>query len=232
MVKRAYRRWNPSQAVDTSGPSATRQDEESGGVDDVGAEVPGFGSGRLSPGSGSNDEQNVGTEAVTEVHGTGIGPEPQATRNEDDPDNRTESGGGQNGDPARRLRGQSKMTEKKGNKSWRPATALELRKREGFRQRWCSSDPKDVQKKIEEGWQFSQAHHIKQGHAEGGTPLTTTTTYRELVAMELPEEIAKERDAYYQGLAEKQERGLKRQAQEQVANVGPKAQVHGKIVIE
>ena len=121
---------------------------------------------------------------------------------------------------------------KKGHKSWRPATVLKLMDRLGFRQRWCHNDRMNIDKKLEEGWRFSQAKHEKEGHAEGGAPLTSTDTYRELVAMELPEELGKERDAYFQSRASDQERGLKRQAQDNAAKIGPQALVHGKIVIE
>lgn len=136
-------------------------------------------------------------------------------------------------------RGRPPKTEKKGKPSWRPASMLDVPdKMPGFRPRWCSNDPLNLQRKKAEGWipateingiRMTHDHPDKMGD---GHPLTSVTEYRDMILMALPEDLAEARDEYFQQKTDAQTGSLKINAEEEAAKTGPDARVHGKIVIE
>lgn len=108
--------------------------------------------------------------------------------------------------------------KKKGKASWKPAKALEVRAseevRSKFRLRWREKDPQNLRRAEAEGWEY--IHPTKGARAEhevDDNPLTSATEYRELVLMGLPEDIAQERDAYFQEKADAQIAGVKKDLQ-------------------
>lgn len=133
---------------------------------------------------------------------------------------------------------------KKGKRSWAPAQKLSLvNKQPGFRHRWCDNDPQNIEKKQAEGWVFVdpnqgvKADHEFPEHVSDGKPLTSTKTYRELVAMALPEDLAEARDEYHEELTRKQTAGLKHRLETDLGDEARKdgasgAAAHGTIVIK
>lgn len=128
---------------------------------------------------------------------------------------------------------------KKGTASWRPAQKLDVTgKVKGYRYRLVDKDPLNLQKKEAEGWLFVNAEtgipgtYSRPSTVSDGKSLTTENTYRELVLMALPEEVAKERDAYYNAVTDRQTAGLKSHLQSEARGVNPAAAIHGKVVIE
>ena len=123
--------------------------------------------------------------------------------------------------------------KKKGKSSWAPANRLTVaNKQEDFRYRFVDQDAMNVQRKQAEGWQFVNrstgipGEHIRPGHVGDDTPIDGAMTYRDLVVMGLPEELAQERDAWVAERTDQQERdivkNLKRQAEDAGGSVSPK----------
>lgn len=133
---------------------------------------------------------------------------------------------------------------KKGKPTWQPAQRLSMgKKSKNFRYRWCDSDSQNIEQKRAEGWEFVNGetgipgeHDHPQGVGDG-KPLDSTKTYRELVAMALPEELGEARDEWVNERTRKQTRSIKDVLKEQVTESAKQhkiepAQVTGKIVIE
>lgn len=89
---------------------------------------------------------------------------------------------------------------------WKPASRLgDITGPEGYRLRWCDSNPDNIAKKEAEGWVIldkSKFPDLKGSNYERQTTdsegLTKTVLKRnELIAMVLPEEAALERTEYY-----------------------------------
>lgn len=101
---------------------------------------------------------------------------------------------------------------KKGKPSWKPASQLDLVKApRGHRPKWVDrTDTMNIARHEAEGWVIvnpSQGLHAETGpraHVQDGQPLTSTHEHREMILMALPEEAAKARAEYYQGLTEQQ----------------------------
>ncbi|RJO72856.1 MAG: hypothetical protein C4523_02475 [Myxococcales bacterium] len=118
-----------------------------------------------------------------------------------------------------------------------------VRKVPGFRYRWVSKDPANMDKKQREGWAHVnqmtglEGEHIAPGNAADGKPLTSLKEYRDLTLMAMPEEMAQERDRYFQEKTLAQTAGLKKRAEEANEDNARKygadpTGVRGKIVIE
>lgn len=105
-------------------------------------------------------------------------------------------------------------TNKKGTAPrWKPAGRLaELKVPEGYKGRWCSKDPINLQQKVAEGWRFvnkttapsaKQVGHDAPDMAYDGAALDSVVGFRDMVGMMLPIEdingdglCAKERQAW------------------------------------
>ena len=130
--------------------------------------------------------------------------------------------------------------KKKGKPSWKPAGTLEVfQKKPGFRYRWCDKDPQNIQRKVAEGWRHVNRETglpVEHENPDGET-LTSSTEYRELVVMALPEDVAQERDAYFREKTRAQTVSLKDRLQDDLddaakAHGAPRAKAEGTIVIE
>ena len=119
-------------------------------------------------------------------------------------------------------------TVKTGKKSWRPAKMLHtMGEADGFRYRWCDKDPANLDKKQAEGWEFvSKSKQVDKPDATTASAsdieyadrtLTTLTEYRELIRMRLPEDIALERDAYFNNITDKQTSTTPKERMQQMA---------------
>lgn len=129
---------------------------------------------------------------------------------------------------------------KKGKSTWKPAAHLEaVQKQDGYRYRWCSKDPDNIQRKRLEGWEVADdttdpvVGHDAPGYVDDGKPLTTVREHRELVLMRTTEENARAREEWVREQTMNQTAGLKRDAQKMMADGagGTPAEVHGNITI-
>lgn len=130
--------------------------------------------------------------------------------------------------------------EKKGKASWKPAQKLDVRnKQEGFRYRFRDRDSQNIQRARAEGWEFVNpitgipGDHVDPEDAQ--KDLTSTTEYRELTLMALPEDIAQARDEHFKELTRKQTVGLKDRLQgdlDKDAPEGHRTSATGTIVID
>lgn len=108
---------------------------------------------------------------------------------------------------------------KKGTPSWRPHKTLEVKsQRPGFRQRWVNADPANLEKKQAEGWKFAEAaEHDRPKGVEHGKGLGTLKQYRDLVLMEMPEDMAQARSEYYQNETKAQVGGITKRLKDKLA---------------
>ncbi len=112
---------------------------------------------------------------------------------------------------------------------WKPASLLAgVKPRPGFRGRWTRSDA--VEKRKLEGWVIVEAQGITGKTILDATKLGAFTKSRGLVWMEIPEELAKEREAFYKRLTDG---AIKSRIEEfsQIADEGSGSS-YGKITIE
>lgn len=72
-------------------------------------------------------------------------------------------------------------------------------KRPGFRVRWIHKDPDNIEKYLDQGWKIADKQHyggISQEILGETGKLDTRVKRRELILVEIPEDLAKQRDAY------------------------------------
>jgi len=122
--------------------------------------------------------------------------------------------------------------KKRGAVSWKPARRLDVRnKDENFRYHWA--DKKNVDKKQYEGWEVAPSEeHADPNLIDGGKSIDSTTSFRELILMRMPEELAQERDAWVAERTRSQTAGLKHTLEHDLRNTsGTSAPVDGKITI-
>lgn len=86
---------------------------------------------------------------------------------------------------------------------WKPAKILSMPKKPGFRQKWVRED---LTERFEaEGWKFVEDRKKVLNTPKtivDGVPLSTAVKKRELLLMELPEAVAKQREAYFKSLTD------------------------------
>ena len=119
---------------------------------------------------------------------------------------------------------------KKGKPSWAPARMLDLHKKiDGFRYRWCDTDPGNLTKKQAEGWIFVNretghpVEHDDPNLMHGGTAPDGSLRYRDLVVMALPEELGQARDEFYQEITDNAVKQVNENAAANIEKVGPLA---------
>lgn len=114
---------------------------------------------------------------------------------------------------------------KKGNPSWRPHKTLEVRnQRPGMRLRWVNTDPANLEKKQAEGWKFAETtEHDRAKGVEHGKGLGSVKQYRDLVLMEMPEELAVARNEYFQNETKAQVGGITKRLKSKLAESGSAA---------
>lgn len=134
-----------------------------------------------------------------------------------------------------KVRGRAKPA-KKGNRSWTPAAPLAIRSKDpASRLRWVHTDPANMLKKRAEGWEQANRHdaiHDRPNGVESGIGAPTgVLEYRDMVLMKIPEEMAREREAYYREVSQQQLSGLTARARNDIqARTG--AVVDGDIKID
>lgn len=88
-------------------------------------------------------------------------------------------------------------------KPWTPARILSMPAKPGFRRKWVRED---LTERFEaEGWAFVEDRKKVLNTPKtivDGVPLSTAVRKRELVLMEIPEAVAKQREAYFKSLTD------------------------------
>lgn len=128
------------------------------------------------------------------------------------------------------------MKMKKGTASWQPAAVTDVVNKEpGYRYRWSAKDADTLAKRKAEHWetvsglqsdQVSPTEHNRQDEGQG---LTSIYEKRDLILQRIPEEIALERDAFFNDKADRQVSGLTAHTKAEMSKEG--AGMHGEITI-
>jgi len=136
---------------------------------------------------------------------------------------------------AESVRGRKKVA-KKGNRRWAPAAPLGIKAKDpSNRLRWVHAEPANMLKKRAEGWEqasVGDAVHDRPNGVESGSGTPAgVLEYRDMVLMKMPEEMAREREAYYRNASQEQVSGLKTRAKRDIrAKTG--VTVEGDITID
>jgi hypothetical protein len=128
---------------------------------------------------------------------------------------------------------QQKIEAKKGKPTWKPANVDDVYDREpGYRYRWVRKEEDNIAKKSAENWVRDEAATVESGYGRinEGKPLTSVRERRDAILMRMPEEMAQERDAYYNTETSRRMSALKRQTRDDLSQAG--APIHGGISIE
>lgn len=125
---------------------------------------------------------------------------------------------------------------KKGNSSWTPASLNEFSDKEtGYRYRMSRKDPQNLSKKAQEGWetvsgiQSPQTSYKDPNKIEHGKSLTSSYEGHDWILQRIPEEVAQERDSYFNAETERRTAGLTAHVKKEMAKEG--AGMHGDITI-
>lgn len=125
---------------------------------------------------------------------------------------------------------------KKGRRSWKPASLNEFHNKEdGFRYRMMSKDTVNLAKKEAEGWeivsglQSADTEHVSSGRMNDGKSLSSVQQGHDWVLGKIPEELAVERDAYYNNETARRTAGLTAHIRKDLSKEG--AKTHGNITI-
>ena len=131
---------------------------------------------------------------------------------------------------------------KKGNRPWLGADRNYIGfKAEGYRYRWVRKDQERIERNMEAGWiPLNRAtgqpdETIELDPTVYGKVMATGLVRGDRVAMALPEDLARDRDAWVRTNTEAQTVGLKKNLQTEMTQAAPAgimpAQAHGKITI-
>lgn len=127
-------------------------------------------------------------------------------------------------------------TLKKGNSSWKPASVTDVVGKEpGYRYRWSSKDANNLQKKEAEGWETvnglsaDSVVPVDSNKINDGKKLTSVYEKHDVVLQRIPEELALQRDAYYNNESERRVSGLTAHVKKDLGKEG--AEMHGDITI-
>lgn len=124
---------------------------------------------------------------------------------------------------------------KKGKPAWRPASVTNVVDKEpGYRYRWCNKDIDNLSKKELEGWETvsklsSDKTRPSEERFQDGKNLTSTYEKHDLILQRIPEDIAQERDAYFQNENVRRTAGLTAHLKKEIKPTG--ASLHGEITI-
>lgn len=122
---------------------------------------------------------------------------------------------------------------KKGRSSWAPASLNEFSgKEDGYRYRMSHKEANNLAKKEREGWETVTGGKIKHedaGRIDDGAKLTSVFEGHDWVLQRIPEELALERDAYYNNETSRRVQGLTAHIKKDLGKES--AQMHGEITI-
>lgn len=136
-----------------------------------------------------------------------------------------------------RPKSQSNPVLKKGRSSWKPASVTDVTNKEpGYRYRWVNKLADNLAKKAQEGWETISgitadgSQVTDDGKMNSGKKLTSIYEKHDVILQRMPEELAQERDAYYEDRTKKQTLGLTSHFKSEVKKEGA-APTHGEITI-
>jgi len=123
---------------------------------------------------------------------------------------------------------------KKGNSSWKPSSVTDVvGKDPNYRYRWVNKDPDNMAKKEAEGWEKVnglQAESVDTlDPSKDGHKMTSVIEKRDVILQRIPEDLAQERDAYYNGENQRRISGLTAHIKKDLEKTG--ATAHGEITI-
>jgi len=123
------------------------------------------------------------------------------------------------------------MADKTATKPWQPASILVVpdaikAKYSGKRLRWIRKT--DLDRKMAEGWEPVQGQDKTERTVIDGAQADSKIIKRELILCNMPEEMAKSRDAYY---AEKTNSALESSVDEYKRKAGGEKETYGSITI-
>ena len=140
--------------------------------------------------------------------------------------------------PGRPPKQESSIGMKKGKASWKPASITEVSDKDpGYRYRWVNKNPDNLAKKEQEGWEpvsklsSDKASYVDPDRIQDGKQLTSTYEKHDCILQRLPEDIAKERDAYMNRESARRVGGLTAHLKKDMAKDGVNAPIHGDITI-
>lgn len=128
---------------------------------------------------------------------------------------------------------------KKGKTTWMPANISEVsNKEEGFRYRWMRKDPDNLAKKKLEGWEIvtgvtNPSTQVENGYGRinDGKQLTSTQERSDSILGRIPEDLAEQRDVYFNKESARRVQGLTAHLKTGMKKEGGNAPVHGEISI-
>lgn len=125
---------------------------------------------------------------------------------------------------------------KKGNSSWKPASVTDVTNKEpGYRYRWVSKEPSNLQKKRDEHWETvsgltsDKVAPEESNRINDGKDISSVYEKHDVLLMRIPEETAQGRDAYYNAESERRVAGLTSHIKKELGKDG--ADTHGDITI-
>lgn len=130
--------------------------------------------------------------------------------------------------PAFRDKEPSRPWEKQGGNPWRLDMMKLSKKREGFRPRWVS--PAKVDQRLMQGWVIASRKDYALDHeiSVEGTEVGNKLKRREMILMEIPEDLARQKEQYNEEMLKKRDSAIKRNLQREIGDTSP---IHGKIDI-
>lgn len=127
---------------------------------------------------------------------------------------------------------------KKGNSSWAPASLNEFEgKEDGYRYRMSRKDAHNLSKKAQEGWEnvssIQSGKIIQQStnRIDDGAQLTSVHEGHDWILQRIPEEVAQERDRFYNNESHRRVAGLTSHFKNEMKKHGGNAPTHGDITI-
>ena len=129
---------------------------------------------------------------------------------------------------------------KKGKPTWKPASVINVKPREGFTPRMINKDPDNMARKLAEGWEVESGLNAKQssqtegyGRIHDGKPVSTVTERHDCILGWMPNDQVEARREFYADRTQRLEQALTREAKSDMAKAtGGKGAVHGAITIE
>lgn len=128
------------------------------------------------------------------------------------------------------------LPAKKGKRSWKPASLNEFNNKEpGYRYRMVRKDADNLAKKEAEGWEKVSAIHGNQTkhndpqRIDLPKPMTSVQEGKDWILARIPEDMAVEREQYYNHETERRTAGLTAHIKKETSKHG--TDTHGNITI-
>lgn len=129
---------------------------------------------------------------------------------------------------------------KKGKPTWKPASVIKVKPREGYTPRMINKNPDNMARKMAEGWEIESglsgsSGNLEQGYGriDDGKSMTSVSERHDCILGWLPNETAEARREYYNNQTIRLEQAMTRDAKNEMGKAtGGKGTVHGSITLE